>query len=115
MNENEAVKDLDIIRLNPHWNELVKEEYWQELMEMSMNALKEVQQYREIGTVEECRTAVEKQTAKKPYLEQAEMDECWECPTCDSFIGYEVDCRDEHYRENNCPNCGQKLDWSDVE
>ena len=35
--------------------------------------------------------------AKKPYLEQAERDECWECPTCDSFIGYEVDCRDEHY------------------
>ena len=74
-----------------------------------------IAEYRAIGTVDECRAAVDKQTAKKPYLEQAEMDECWECPTCDSFIGYEVDCRDEHYRENNCPNCGQKLDWSDVE
>ena len=54
MTIDEAIKDLDIIRFNPHWDELVKEEYWQELMEMSMNALKEVQQYRQIGTPEEC-------------------------------------------------------------
>ena len=54
MTENEAIKDLDIIRFNPHWDELVKEEYWQELMEMSMNALEEVQQYRAIGTPEKC-------------------------------------------------------------
>lgn len=72
-------------------------------LSVAIKALEEIQQYRAIGTVDECRAAVDKQTAKKPYLEQAEMDECWECPTCDSFIGYEVDCRDEHYRENNCP------------
>lgn len=54
MTIDEAIKDLDIIRFNPHWDELVKEDYWQELMEMSMNALKEVQQYRAIGTPEEC-------------------------------------------------------------
>lgn len=54
MTTDEAIKDLDIIRFNPHWDELVKEDYWQELMEMSMNALKEVQQYRAIGTPEEC-------------------------------------------------------------
>lgn len=70
--------------------------------------------YEEIGTPEECKEAVEKQTAKKPYIQQEEMDYCFECPSCDSFIGYEVDCKDEHYRENYCPNCGQKLDWSDV-
>lgn len=54
MTIDEAIKDLDIIRFNPHWDELVKEEYWQELMEMSMNALKEVQKYRAIGAPEEC-------------------------------------------------------------
>lgn len=54
MTIDEAIKDLDIIRFNTHWDELVKEEYWQELMEMSMNALKEVQQYRAIGAPEEC-------------------------------------------------------------
>lgn len=60
--------------------------------------------------------AGEKQTAKKPYLQPVQKnecreDECWECPSCDSFLGYEVDCRDDHYRENYCPYCGQKLDW----
>lgn len=34
--------------------------------EIAIEALKEIQQYREIGTVEECREAVEKQKAKKP-------------------------------------------------
>ena len=32
----------------------------------AINALEEVQQYRKIGTVEECRAAVEKQIPKKP-------------------------------------------------
>ena len=77
MTENEAIKDLDIIRFNPHWDELVKEEYWQELMEMSMNALEEVQQYRAIGTPEECLAAVEKRTVMKPIR----MDKCT-CPSC---------------------------------
>ena len=33
-------------------------------IDTAIEALKEVQQYREIGTVEECREAVEKQKAK---------------------------------------------------
>lgn len=40
MKREEAIKDLDIIRFNPHWDELVNEEYWQELMEMAITALK---------------------------------------------------------------------------
>lgn len=39
MKREEAIKDLDIIRFNPHWDELVNEEYWQELMEMEITAL----------------------------------------------------------------------------
>ena len=34
----------------------------------AISALKEIQQYREIGTVEECRDAVEKQKPKKPLV-----------------------------------------------
>ena len=87
-------------------------------IEEAISALKEVQQYREIGTVEECRKAVEKQKAKKPdiytdtrnmvdlhgnvYAEQANV---YLCPTCESFIGYVG---------NNifpyCPVCGQAID-----
>lgn len=65
MTESEAIRDLDIIRFNPHWDELVNEEYWQELMEMAIKALEEVQKYRAIGTPEECRSAVEKQKIDK--------------------------------------------------
>lgn len=39
MKIEEAIKDLDIIRFNPHWDELVNEEYWEELMEMAITAL----------------------------------------------------------------------------
>ena len=37
-----------------------------ESLDMAIIALKEIQQYREIGTVEECREAVEKQKPKAP-------------------------------------------------
>lgn len=85
---------------------------------MAISAIKEVQQYREIGTVEKCREAVEKQKAKKPdiytdtrnmvdlhgnvYAEQANV---YLCPTCESFIGY-VGNNIFHY----CPVCGQAID-----
>lgn len=39
MKREEVIKDLDIIRFNPHWDELVNEEYWEELMEMAITAL----------------------------------------------------------------------------
>ena len=39
MKREEAIKDLDIIRFNPHWDELVNEEYWEELMKMAITAL----------------------------------------------------------------------------
>ena len=60
--------------------------------------------------------ALEKQIPKKPYIQQDDRNnDCLECPSCDSFIGYEYDCRDEHYQIDYCPNCGQAIDWSDEE
>ena len=120
MTENEAIRDLDIIRFNPHWDELVNEKYWQELMEMAIKALEEVQQYRQIGTVEECREAVEKQTAKKPEFldtrfmnngkhisDGCQLQKCYKCPNCNQHIFHVWD--DELY----CKYCGQHIDWSD--
>lgn len=115
MTESEAIRDLDIIRFNPHWDELVNEEYWQELMEMAIKALEEVQKYRAIGTLEECRAAVEKQTARRPdyegdgYADGHLVYDTWICPCCGKH--YEVDYDNYNY----CPDCGQKLDWSDEE
>lgn len=60
--------------------------------------------------------ALEKQIPKKPYIQQDDRNnDCMECPSCDSFIGYEYDCRDGHYQINYCNYCGQKLDWSEEE
>ena len=70
-------------------------------------------EYRQIGTVEECREAVEKQTAKKPtlidykkyanFVDNAHFlrDAYW-CPNCKQVV------RSGSF----CDGCGQKLDWS---
>lgn len=85
-----------------------KDEYIEELEA-------EVKEYREIGTPEECRAAVEKQTAKKPdyegdgYADGHLVYDTWICPCCGKH--YEVDYDNYNY----CPDCGQKLDWSDEE
>lgn len=77
--------------------------------------------YHKIGTPEELRESREKQVPKKPYIETEKAKglredyDCYECPNCDSFLGHVSDCKDEHYRYNYCPNCGQAIDWSDTE
>lgn len=81
---------------------------------MAISAIKEVQQYREIGTVEECREAVEKQKAKKPipinyqdYADKIDNAEFFEgsyfCPNCGTVL------RSGSY----CNRCGQKLGWNE--
>ena len=85
-----------------------KDEYIEELEA-------EVEEYRAIGTPEECQTAMEKQTAKRPYYEgdgyagEQLVYDTWICPCCGKR--YEVFYDDYDY----CPNCGQKLDWCDDE
>ena len=52
--------------------------------------------------------AREKQVPKKP---EKEAEENLLCPVCGSFLGYEVDCKDEHYQSNYCDYCGQAIEW----
>lgn len=74
--------------------------------EMAIEALEEVQQYRKIGTVEECREAVEKQKAKKPEASDSDFD-YYKCPVCGEYI-WATDNINEH---NYCLNCGQAIKW----
>lgn len=86
-----------------------------DMEDTAIEALKEVQQYRQIGTVEKCREAVEKQNSKNPdyegdgYSNGQLVYDTWICPCCGHH--YEVDYDDYDY----CPKCGQKIDWSDEE
>lgn len=83
--------------------------------ELAIKALEEIQKYRAIGTVEECREAAEKQMPKKPdyegdgYADGHIVYDTWICPCCGKC--YEVDFDDYKY----CPECGQAIDWSEEE
>lgn len=58
--------------------------------------------------------ALEKQVPKKvDFEEDVTEDMCAECPSCGSFLGYQVDCLDENYQLDYCQHCGQKLDWTE--
>lgn len=84
-------------------------------MEVSMKALEDVQQYREIGTLEECRVAVEKQKPKKPIYDKPIG--VLECPCCGNYLQKVVDDEGstDGFIPNHCSNCGQKIDtdWSE--
>ena len=114
MTEQEAIKYLkDANRNNQMIGVLPKSDVGKCLI----NALEEIQQYRAIGTPEECRAAVEKQKAKKPimkqYFEDLE-DEYLCCPTCGEILTDRIPA-DNNTFYFHCMNCGQKFDWSDEE
>lgn len=77
-----------------------------EVKKIAILSMKEIQKYREIGTVKECRAAVEKQGAKKPK-DRYKTTHIWDgayCPVCGCGITA---------RWSFCQNCGQAIDWSD--
>lgn len=63
----------------------------------------ELDAYKEIGTVEECREAMEKQRPKKPHRNYKKFSGLW-CK-CGWYLG-QKQCLDIKY----CPNCGQAID-----
>ena len=87
------------------------------------NALKELQHYREIGTVKKFREAVEKQKPKKPkdslkinpvidgngaYVD-ADTTVYLLCPNCGEMVGIEDNC------DRFCHECGQAIDNENLE
>ena len=85
-------------------------------IDTAIEALKEVQQYREIGTVEECREAVEKQKPKKRIYPKTALERYYhapECPNCKRELkpricGYTLSQAIGIY--SYCPWCGQNLE-----
>ena len=122
MTENEAIKELETsIDLAKMCTQNYERKREIQGYEMAINALEEVQKYRAIGTPEECRAAVEKQTAKKIVRRKATDEDVenglrdfitikgmiFRCPTCGCCIAVDG--------MESCWKCGQILDWSDEE
>lgn len=110
MTVNEAIKELETsIDLAKMCTQNYERKNEIQGYEMAIKALEEVQRYRQIGTVEECREAVEKQTAKKVKSISPVKDG-------DSYVGLigRCPCCGDILEEDTvyC-DCGQRLDWGE--
>lgn len=79
---------------------------------VAIKALEEVQQYRAIGTIEECRAAVERQNPRAAITEKEDNGiKKYTCYACGRYMGWSTGTLPARY----CWKCGQKLDWGDEE
>ena len=86
----------------------------EEALEVAIQALEEVQQHRAIGTLDQCREAVERMKPKKVIIKP------WcaaKCPTCGKCLSTnEGDGYYSHWTHiERCPNaeCSQRLLWEE--
>ena len=78
-----------------------------EAARVAIEALKEIQQYREIGTVEECQEAVGELSLK--IVSDLDYDlEYYTCPSCGTTISFMEDGYKSH---KCCLNCGQAIQF----
>ena len=81
-------------------------------IEEAIKALEEIQQYRKIGTVEECREAVEKQKAKKCVIDSCPDHTHYKCPSCGKIhlSRYKHGFPSLGRIPRFCDHCGQAID-----
>lgn len=109
MTENEAIERLKCMRLFMQINDKSSESKFLEedyiANKIAIKALEEIQQYRAIGTVEECREARERQRVKDIiHNPDGGVDEDWLYPSCGRFCS--------PYTEH-CQHCGQAVKAGD--
>lgn len=103
----ETIKTMrDVIDTGNHDRMFLDTYYW----------LKMLSEYREIGTVEECREAMEKQNPKKPNIRNGKLSDAYICSKC----GYTFIHKDETgwfcgKQYKFCPDCGQAIKWGKEE
>ncbi len=99
---------------------------------LSISSLEEIQQYRTIGTVEECREARERQKGKKPILCMNEVggmfidyadghgeyktqtNNWFRCPCCNEVVGQRIIVHKrihDQRKKKFCEKCGQAISW----
>ena len=113
MTENEAIRDLEY--LIEEYSAYPRETGVNETigsLQYCITALREIQQYREIGTVEECREAVEKQKAKKCVIDSCPDHTHYKCPSCGKIhlSRYKHGIPRLGRIPRFCDHCGQAID-----
>ena len=78
--------------------------YFEKALDTAISAMQELQKYKQLGTLEEVRDAVEKQKRKKPCA----SNRCYVCPRCGLVTSLRI-------KHNYCDACGQHIDWSGKE
>ena len=77
----------------------------------TISAMQELQEYKQLGTLDEVREAVEKQKKKKPIEDRhhgIRYTEVYRCHSCNgSFSGRGF--------AKYCFHCGQAIDWGEEE
>ena len=125
MEENEAIKILkedSCYECVQGTNSPVNCEYGKcriaEATRVAIKALEEIEQYRAIGTPEECRAAMEQEAKKVIEKYKAKAQEDIEAYGEDAVFGYCPVCgglQNTVWNTKYCGDCGQRLDWSDEE
>lgn len=87
---------------------------YMDAINIAISALKEIQQYRNIGTVEGCREAVEKQKPKKCDVTKDNFRIYYKCPTCNHCLRVEYNHGSWMGKKSkNCSKCGQAIQWDE--
>lgn len=125
MEENEAIKILkedSCYECVQGTNSPVNCEYGKcrvaDATRVAIKALEEIEQYRAIGTPEECRAAMEQEAKKVIEKYKAKAQEDIEAYGEDAVFGYCPVCgglQNTVWNTKYCGDCGQRLDWSDEE
>lgn len=116
MTEEAILKCLDILQSN-----ISKSYFAQNVSCCEMRALVEskkiieaIQQYRTIGTIEECREAREKRGLKAPLLNGCEEKTHYKCQCGYIFLTIYANGHRVGNTPEFCERCGQAIDWSDL-
>lgn len=89
-----------------------KDNFEIEAIKTAIYAMHELKEYKQLGTLEEVRAAVEKQDPKKVEIWNGQAM----CPNCRSLFGNMSDIRKiVAWDMPHCKFCGQAIDWGEEE
>ena len=103
---NECRHRIDVIRNHMNTNGDADKDVCNkniDVLKIAISAMQELMEYKELGTLEEVREAVEKQKEERPQKVLGIFGgEEYECRGCGKTV---------EYMDEYCRFCGQKQDW----